>query len=134
MTLRPDSITVVGWLLIVFGVFGVLGILLMAALWTSPIMQQVLTQVHARIPAQVAVGVTGMIVRPTCGIAFLLRQNWARFVYVGWPLIAFAYAIITNPYTQLLLIPSLVLTLVIVHFLFRPVATQYFTAKETHTT
>jgi len=129
MTPRPDSITVVGWLLIVFGAFGVLGMLLMAALWNSPIMHQILARIHAPIPVQVAVGVTGIIVRPICGIALLLRQNRARFLYIGWSLIAFTYVVITSPYTPLLLIPSLVITLVIIYFLFRPVATQYFTAK-----
>ncbi len=134
MTPRPDSITVIGWLLIVFGVFGILGLLLMAAIWNSPMVQQALAQSHAPISVQITVGLSGMIIRPACGIALLLRQNWARFVYVGWSLIACAYAVITSPCTPLLLIPSLVLTLVIVYFLFRPVATEYFTGKATPAT
>ncbi len=129
MTARPISITVIGWILIVFGAFGVLGILVTAAMWNSPLMQQMLARVHAPIPVQIAVGVTGMIIRPACGIALLLRQNWARFLYVGWSLCAFAYTIVSSPYTPLILIPSVVLTLVIVYFLFTPIARQYFTGN-----
>jgi hypothetical protein len=132
MSPRPDSITVIGWLLIVFGAFGVLGILLMAALWDNPLMHQIVAWIHAPVPVQLAVGVSGMIIRPACGIGLLLRQNWARFLYLGWSVLAFAYVIITSPYTPLLLIPPVLATLVIVYFLFRPVATQYFTGKETH--
>ena len=103
MVARPISITVSGRILIVFGVFGVLGILLMALMWHTPLMQQILARTQAPIPMQITVGVAGVVIRPACGIALLLRQNWARFHYVGW-------------------------SLVIIYFLFTPAARQYFTA------
>lgn len=129
MPVRPISVTVVAWLLIVFGIFGAFGVLFMALLWDTPLMQQNLARIHAPLPLQVAIGLAGAVIRPACGIALLFRQNWARYLYIGWSVVALSYAAVTSPFTSWLLVPSLVLTLVIVYFLFTPAARQYFTGE-----
>ncbi|MGA9852835.1 MAG: hypothetical protein WBR15_07895 [Gammaproteobacteria bacterium] len=76
---------------------------------------------------QVTIGLAGVVIRLSCGVAFLFRQNWARFLYVGWSAFALGYSILTSPFTLWLMVPSLVLTLVIVYFLFTADAKRYFT-------
>lgn len=129
MSVRPISVTVVAWILIAFGLFGVLGVLMMALMWNFPLMRQGLARVHAPVPLQIAVGLAGVVIQSLCGLALLFRQNWARFLYVGWSVFALSYAVITSPLTLWLLVPSLVLTLMIVYFLFTPAAKEYFTGR-----
>lgn len=131
MPVRPVSVTVIAWILIVFGIFGTFGVLFMAPLWNTLLMQQNLARIHAPLALQVAVGLLGVAIQVCCGVAFLFRQNWARFLYVGWSVFALGYGVVTSPFTLWLLVPSLVLTLVIVYFLFTPAARQYFTGART---
>lgn len=126
MPARPISVTVIAWILIVFGIFGAFGFLFMALLWDTPLMQQSLARIHAPLALQVSVVLFGVVIQVCCGVAFLFRQNWARFLYTGWAVIGLAYSVTTSPYTLWLLLPSLVFTLVIVYFLFTPAATEYF--------
>lgn len=126
MPVRPLSVTVIAWILIVFGLFGLLGVLMLLAMSGSPIMQASLARAHTPLPVQLTLGTFGSLVQLLCGIALLFRQNWARFVYAGWAVIGLAYTVITSPYTLWLIAPSLVFVLVVVYFLFRPAAQQYF--------
>jgi hypothetical protein len=130
MNARPTSVTVIGWILIVFGICGLLGMLLFAGLMNSPLVQQ--TMEASRVPAsvQLAVGFAGVAVYLVCGISLLKRQGWARFVYAIWGLASFVYMFLSSPYPSLLMIPSAVLYLVIVFFLFRPAARTYFAGKD----
>lgn len=129
MPARPMSVTVVAWILIVFALFGLLGVLFTALLWDTPLVQQTLARVHAPVPVQAAIGLGGLAIRLACGIALLFRQNWARYLYTGWAVIGLAYAVIASPYTLWLLVPTLIFTLVIVYFLFTPAAKKYFAGK-----
>lgn len=129
MPARPLSVTVVAWILIVFGAFGLLGVLSAALLWDLPMLQQSFARIHAPLDLQVTVGLAGVAIRLGCGIALLLRQNWARFLYAVWSVIALGYAVVISPYTLWLLVPPLVFVLVVVYLLFRPVAQQYFSGR-----
>lgn len=131
MPVRPVSVTVVAWILIVFGIFGVFAILFAALLWNMPLMQQGLAQIHAPVPVQVATGLAGVVIRLSCGVALLFRQNWARFLYAVWSVFALGYTVVTSPFTLWLMVLSLALTLVFVYFLFTPAARQYFTGAST---
>lgn len=126
MPARPLSVTVIAWILIVFGAFGLLGVLSVALLWDLPMLQQSFARIHVPLALQVAVGLVGVAVRLGCGTALLFRQNWARFLYAVWSVIALGYAVVASPYTLWLLVPPLVFVLVVVYFLFRPAAQQYF--------
>lgn len=125
MPARPLSVTVVAWILIVFGAFGLLGVLSVALLWDSPTLQQSFARIYAPLALQVTVGLAGVAIRLGCGIVLLFRQNWARFLYAVWLVINLGYGVVSSPYTPWLLVPSLLLTLVIVYVLFRPAASRY---------
>jgi hypothetical protein len=55
----------------------------------------------------------------------LKGQNWARFLYVGWGIAGFLIGITTSP-VKAALIPGVVFFLLIVFFLFRPKANEFF--------
>jgi hypothetical protein len=59
------------------------------------------------------------------GIALLKRQNWARFLYIGWGGISFIISLAISSLRYLSL-PGLVLFMAIAFFLFRGKANQYF--------
>lgn len=71
----------------------------------------------------------GLLVMLLSGVAMLKRQNWARLLYVGWGIIGFIIGIATSP-MKAAMIPGLIIFLVIVFFLFRPKANEYFKATE----
>lgn len=132
MPARPMSVSVVAWLLIVLALLGLLGMLMLLAMSGSPIMQASLARAHMPLPVQLSFGTFSSLVQLLCGIALLFRQNWARFLYAVWSVIALGYGVVTSPYTSWLLVPSLVFVLVVVYFLFRPAARGYF-AGDTET-
>lgn len=129
MPARPMSITVVAWILIVFGVLGLLGMLMTLGLSGSPLMQASFARSHVPLSVTLSVGTFNSLVGLVCGIALLYRQNWARYLYTVVAVIGLAYSVITSPYSLWLLVPSLIFTLVIVYFLFRPVAGRYFSGE-----
>lgn len=129
MPARPMSVIVVAWILIVFALFGLLSMLMLLALSGTPLMQASLARVHTPLPVQISFGTFGSLLQLSCGIALLFRQNWARYLYTAWAVIGLAYSVITSPYTLWLMVPSIVFTIVIVYFLFTPVANRYFTRE-----
>jgi len=129
MTPRPTSITVIGWILIVLGAILELDMFMLTALRNNPIMQPVVAHNLLPMSAQFVFGFLGATITMICGVALLKRQNWARFLYVGWSLAGAAFGIVTTTYSFFLLIPALVLLLIIVYYLFRPIATLYFTGN-----
>ena len=104
---------------------------MLTALRNNPIMQSAMASNLLPVSAMLVFGLSGATITIICGVALLKRQNWARFLYVGWSLAGAIFGIVTTTYSFALYIPSLALLLVIVYFLFRPAATQYFTGKET---
>jgi len=133
MTPRPTSITVIGWLEIVGGVIGLLAALGMVARRNGPNMLPTLERIVLPMPIHIAIAFLGAALGLVCGIGLLHRQNWARFLYVGWWLVSFVYSIIIfRSYMPFFLIPSVVIFLIFIYFLFRPVATQYFTGNGAH--
>jgi hypothetical protein len=71
----------------------------------------------------------GLAISLISGIAFLKRQNWARFLYSGWCVIGFIIGFATSP-VRMVILPEFVLFLVEAYFLFRPKANVYFLSKQ----
>lgn len=122
MQQRPTSLTIIGWLLIVFGAFGVLGTLMLP---NNPIATEMLKQSPLPLSAHVAIGVIGSLISIVCGYGVLKGLEWSRLVYVGWILISIAVALVSTPFSSLMLLGWL-LQAVIIFFLFRPAASAWF--------
>ncbi|MBS3804978.1 MAG: hypothetical protein KGY54_10550 [Oleiphilaceae bacterium] len=122
MTERPLSITIIAWLLIVMA-----GISLFFSLMSmnDPEVTELMSQNALPVSVQYGVLYLEILINLTAGAAMLKARNWGRFLYVGWGLIGFLIAAIATP-AKLGLLPGLVFFAVIVFFLFRPIANEYF--------
>ena len=128
MSQRPESVTVIAWLLIVFCGFGLMGSL---AGWTVhdwPMMQPLLASYKEPYPVVLAIAVGCLALHIVCAVALLLRQGWARHVYVASALLMAAYSAWVTPWPQFVL-PSLIFPIVASMFLYRPLANQWFASE-----
>lgn len=130
MTQRPESVTVIAWLLIVLGAFGLMGCV---AAWTMhdwPMMQPLVTAY--RVPYAVVIGLSflSFAIHIACAVGFLMRQGWSRHVYVATAFSMLAFAAWASPWPQFEL-PSLLFPVVASMFLYRPAASRWFAAPDT---
>ena len=120
---RPTSLTVIGWLLIVFGLFGLVGQMMGAS---NAAAQQMLAESPLPASVHMAMGLVGAIIGLACGYGVLKGLNWSRYLYIGWGIIALIFGLFTTPFTSILLLSVLILA-VFAFFLFRPAANAWFT-------
>ena len=130
MNVRPTSVTVVAWLLIVANVF----VLFCEVLWLNDPQMRALMANRSLLPVPVSYFMTfgGLSLMIASGIGMLRGHNWARFLYVIWYVISFLISVITVTTSMITLrmIPGYVVFLCFVFFLFRPKANQFFLATE----
>lgn len=126
MKVRPTSVTVITWILIVTGVLSLVTVTLTL---NNPTTKELMARSPIPIPVQYVMMYVGILVSIISGIAMLKGQNWARFLYVIWGAVGFLVGVTTSP-MKLMMLPGFVLFLVVVFFLFRLKANQYFTATE----
>jgi hypothetical protein len=84
MQKRPLSMTIIGWFLIVFSLFGLYGILTMGS---NPVAMKMLEQAHISLLFQQVWGVINCIVTLICAYGILKGQPWSRVLYVGWGIV-----------------------------------------------
>lgn len=121
MQTRPLSLTIIGWLLIVLSLLSVIGLLSLM----TPAAQQALAATGQSTMVAMIMGVVGVFVTIACGYGILKGFDWARVLYVGWNVVNIIYTIIAAPVTSFVLI-TVVVTLVVAYFLFRPEADAWF--------
>lgn len=119
---RPVSVTLIAWVLIATGAISLITCVISL---NNPMVKELMSQGPMPMVFQCAIMYMGVIVAFVSGIAMLKGQNWARFLYVIWSIIGFVTGMTTSP-MKAVMIPGLVIFLVIVFFLFRPKANEYF--------
>jgi hypothetical protein len=119
---RPTSLTIIGWVLIVFGTFGLLATLMMPA---NPIATQILEQSPLPMSVHLAIGAIGALVSITCGYGVLKGLGWSRLLYSAWVLISIAIALASMPFSSFMVV-GWVIQAVVIFFLFRPDAGAWF--------
>ena len=128
---RPESVTVIAWLLIIFSVFDSLACAVTWSMRDLPAIQSLLTAYRVPFAVVLAVSVAGVAVYLLCAVALLLRQGWARHVYIVSALILAGFSAWASPWPLFALTPSLVFPLLATVFLYRPAANRWFEAQET---
>lgn len=123
---RPESVTVIAWLLIIFGMFELLACMVTWSMRDWPTMQPLLAQYRLPFSMILAVAVAGIVVYLLCAVALLLRQGWARHLYVASALAMAAFSAWASPWPLFALTPSLFFPLVATVFLYRPAANRWF--------
>jgi hypothetical protein len=122
---RPESVTVIAWLLMIFGAFELMGCLATWTLHDLPMMQPILSTYREPFSVVLGVACAGVTVHIFCAIALLMRQGWARHVYVVTALAMTAFSAWVSPWPQFAL-PQLLFPVVASMFLYRPIANQWF--------
>ena len=122
---RPTSLTIIGWLLIAMGIFGLISQLTMQ---DNPAVQQVLAESPLPASVHMILGIIGAIVGVVSGYGVLKGMNWSRFLYVGWSAVGLVIGLLTTPFTSIMVL-SLVFVGVFAFFLFRPAANDWFNGQ-----
>jgi uncharacterized membrane protein YgdD (TMEM256/DUF423 family) len=114
MKKRPWSVTIISWIFVLVGVFGVI---LHA------------TEIKAQRPFQYdpvwAIGVS--LVAIVCGFCMLRRNDWARWLSVAWLVF---HVVLSGFHSRQELIVHGALLVVFAYLLFRPEANRYFRGAE----
>lgn len=129
---RPESVTVIAWLLIIFGAFEMMGCLASWTLHDQPAIQPLLATYREPFAVVLAVAGAGVTIHLLCAIAFLMRRGWARHVYVVTALAMTAFSAWVSPWPQFAL-PQLLFPVVASMFLYRDTANRWFASDETAT-
>ena len=122
MKIRPTSVTVIAWILIVIG-----GISLISStlLLNNTAARELMARSSLPLSVQYVLLYLGLLVTIGSGIAMLKGQSWGRLLYVIWGAVGFLISVTTSP-MKTAVIPGFVVYLVVVFVLFRPKANQYF--------
>ncbi|WP_260482714.1 hypothetical protein [Sphingomicrobium flavum] len=126
MNERPTSLTIIGWLLIVFGVWGMFSLVLLqvvpsaADAWNEAARFSTLSKTML-----IAMNAVGGLLTVACGYGVLKGMDWSRLVYIGWSLLGLVIGFLTSPFTWAIL-ASVAWIAVIAFFLFRPAANRWF--------
>lgn len=122
MDKRPLSVTIIAWFLIVSSIISAF------TLWSSfdsPISQQVLADSPLPRSVHRAVAASSLALHLVIGVALLMRQNWARFLYVGLGLFSIVIQLIASPMLSIVVL-SITFLVLIAFFLFRRPASDWF--------
>src|SRR6059058_114037 len=125
MEKRPLSLTIIAWVLVVFALFGLYGIITMGS---NPIVMKMLDQMHVSLLFEQIWGAAGCIVSLICAYGIFKGLPWSRVLYVVWGVIGLVVGFYTSPMKAALLL-SLLLLVVISFFLFRHTADDWFQAR-----
>jgi len=124
MVYRPTSVTVIGWLILVFGILGSLSIPMMFVI-RSPAVAEAMAKNLMPIPIQYAIAIVGVGVQLVSGYFILCGKNWARLLYVIWSAFGLANGFFSTQ-MKIAMSPSIVIFFLIAFFLFRPDANAFF--------
>jgi hypothetical protein len=120
--MRPLSVTIVGWWLVVTSLFGVYS---SATMHMNPEVVQIVSGSRVPLQAQEIFGVINGFVLAFCGVAVLKGISWARLAFLSWSLVGFLFGVLTFGFLLSVVFSGLSVGLVM-FFLTRPRANDWF--------
>jgi hypothetical protein len=120
--MRPLSVTIVGWWLVVTSLLGVYS---SATMHTDPQAVQLLSSSAVPLQAQEIFGMINGFVLALCGVAVLKGVSWARLAFLFWSLVGFVFGVFTIGLLLSALFSGVAVG-VIMFFLSRPRANEWF--------
>jgi len=125
MQTRPLSLTIIGWLLIVFSLFGLFGVVTMGS---NAAAMKMLEQMHTSLLFQQVWGVLGAIINVAVAYGIFKGLPWSRVLYVVWGIVGLVVAAYTSP-IKVAVVVGLIFLVVISAFLFTNSANDWFCAR-----
>ena len=125
MEKRPVSLTIIGWLLVVFALFGIYGLVTAGS---NPIVVPMLAKMGISLALYEAWGALGIIIGLVCAYGILKGQPWSRVLYLVWGIIGLVVGLYISPIKSVLVI-SLIFLIVICVFLWTNAANDWFQAR-----
>lgn len=124
--MRPLSVTIVGWWLLLTALWGVYS---SATLDSDPArLHLVASMTNVPVYAQQIFGVINGFMLAFCALVILKGYWWARLLFVGWSFVAFVFGIASIGFL-LSLVFSVLSVGVVIFFLSRPRANQWFSEQ-----
>ena len=125
MQKRPLSLTIIGWLIIVFSLFGIYGLV---SAGTNPVMAKALDQMHMSVAMYQAWAGLGVIISLACAYGILKGLPWSRVLYLVWGIIGLIVGLYVSPMKATVVV-GLVFLVVICVFLWTNAANDWFSAR-----
>jgi len=125
MQTRPLSLTIIGWLLIVFSLFGLFGVVSMGS---NAAAMKMLEQMHTSLLFQQVWGVLGAIINVAVAYGIFKGLPWSRVLYVVWGVVGLVVAAYTSP-IKVAVVVGLIFLVAISAFLFTNSANDWFCAR-----
>ena len=122
--MRPVSVTVVGWWLIVTSLLGVYSSL---TINSNPFAVEMASRGPIPLEVQQIFGMVNGFVLAICGIVILKGRTWARALFLGWSAIGFLFGIFIVGILLALLF-SMISVGMIMFFLCRQRANEWFSS------
>lgn len=122
MNARPTSVTIIAWILIALGVFGLVSVPLNMG---NPMARELLSASPLSYEMHMTISAISSLVSIVCGYFILKGRDWARVLYIAVNAVGILVALLTSPMKSPVLI-SVVLLGVIAFFLFRGPANAFF--------
>jgi hypothetical protein len=123
---RPLSVTIIGWLLLIFGVMRSLRTLSALLVLSNDSSNEELFSVRPLpIPTQLVIYALGTGISLLAGAYILRGANWARMLWTIWCIFLVILSLFISPDKNLFL-PGLIFQFLIIFFLFLPGANDYF--------
>src|SRR5438067_2177696 len=113
MEKRPLSLTIIGWLLVVFTLLGIYSVVTMGS---NPVAMKMLEQMHISLAYEQAWSVLGAVVNLACAYGILKGLPWSRVLFVVWGVIGLVVGFYISP-IKYVLVFSLIFLVVIAAFL-----------------
>ena len=125
MEKRPLSLTIIGWLLVVFTLPGIYSVVTMGS---NPVAMKMLEQMHISLAYEQAWSVLGAVVNLACAYGILKGLPWSRVLFVVWGVIGLVVGFYISP-IKYVLVFSLIFLVVIAAFLWTNAANDWFNAR-----
>lgn len=139
--MRPTSVSLVGWIIIALGAFGIYGAISGAVMLETgmydkqmeeakkvPFMAEMLKDIPRPTIAMYVGSLIATVGQLVCGIMMLKGKSLGRIGYVVLSVAAFAVAVVGG-IPLLFMIPSLVIQAILIICAFLPSANRYYAAQ-----
>ncbi len=123
---RPLSVTIISWFLIAASL---LTFFSTAVMYNNPEVKSMMELSKVPLSLQYVLILVGTGISVLCGILMLKAKGVGRIVYVVWTSLSFIMSFFTSP-DKIMLIPSVVVFLIFVFFLFMPKSNNYFSKAQ----